>query len=715
MTGPTTTPERAAPRHGGWRSRLARTLVISTMGVLALITLAPTLGRLAAAHLATRLLATPVQLAWLGLEFEPLTITASGVAIGPEEGPRAAAVRVGLDPSRLGRGELAPREIVVEGLRLHAEVGKHGFVVAGTTPELLGFTGAMPTTVRAARDVREDRVDMAPPVELRDARLVLRWPESALVTLDLRFDRLDLRDGTVEGLGQLSALGAQAPRTARITDLRWTPSPAGRFAAHLSGPDRAGRLGVEGRIDPASSSLDLALAFDALPATLLTSFVRPETLALPPRTGRITGATRVEVGPGQARIYGDLTARDLATASTRPDAPEEVLAVATAAATFGWEPGRLTVERLRLDWPYGMLARHAERFFPFAGSGGAASPGATTVTVRELTVAHGRVDYVDHTLEPSLWAGASDLGASGRDLDLASGAVGSLALTFRRDEILPSSVKLERTRGETEITLDLPGTSLASINPWIEPLLGYRATGGRLDLSGSGALRGREIEGELALDLQRARFEQTAADRVYDATGVPLPVALSLLADRAGVARIDLDLAGDLHRGEANLSPLVGRALLRAVAGALTSPLAVLGNLFGTGGAPDAFAIEPLPFPAGSARLDATGSARVTQISRLLAMHPELMLLYKPMLARSDEQALGAAALPRLAADRSAALAAAFTGAGLTPERLVSATWTAADPPSKAPGGYVELRPVGPAPRDPRLTRTPLGSTAPGD
>ncbi len=309
MTAPATMSERASPRHGGWRSRLARTLVVATMGLLALITLAPTLGRLAAAHLATRRLGTPVQVAWLGLEFKPLTITASGITIGPDRGPRAAAVRVGLDPTRLWRGDFAPQQIVIERLRLHAEVGNHGFIVTGVTPELLGLAAATPPAMNDAATSRENRAS-PPSVELGDARLVLRWPESDLAPLDLRFNRLDLRDGIVRGSGQVVALGGQAPRPARITDLRWTLSPAGRFAAHLTDPDRSGRLGIEGRIHPTRGSLDLVLAFDGFPAALLASFVRPGTRALPPHTSSITGRTRVDVGPGRAEVRSELFGSD---------------------------------------------------------------------------------------------------------------------------------------------------------------------------------------------------------------------------------------------------------------------------------------------------------------------------------------------------------------------------------------------------------------------
>ena len=135
-----------------------------------------------------------------------------------------------------------------------------------------------------------------------------------------------------------------------------------------------------------------------------------------------------------------------------------------------------------------------------------------------------------------------------------------------------------------------------------------------------------------------------------------------------------------------------------AIVGALTSPLRILGSLFGTAGAPHAFAIDPIPFEVGSGSLKQAGATRVTQIARILQTHTGLVLVAMPQITAADLREVGDDGAQKLANQRSAAVRDALVGTdarpGLAPERLMLVAWIppTGPPPTSQSGVYVELQ-----------------------
>ena len=146
------------------------------------------------------------------------------------------------------------------------------------------------------------------------------------------------------------------------------------------------------------------------------------------------------------------------------------------------------------------------------------------------------------------------------------------------------------------------------------------------------------------------------------------------------------------------IGSIVWQAVRKAIVTALTSPLRILGSLFGTGGAPHAFAVDPIPFPTGSGELDAAGQQRVGQIARIVQAHPSLLLVLLPQVTDAEVQAVGAAGAEALANARNAAVRDALlsgaNGPALPAKRLLLAAWEpgkAAQATGRA-GVYVELQ-----------------------
>ena len=139
----------------------------------------------------------------------------------------------------------------------------------------------------------------------------------------------------------------------------------------------------------------------------------------------------------------------------------------------------------------------------------------------------------------------------------------------------------------------------------------------------------------------------------------------------------------------------------KAILTALTSPLRILGSLFGTGGAPHAFAVDPIPFATGSATLDATGRARIAEIARIVQAHAGLLVVLLPQVTDADLGAVGSDEAAGLARKRGAAAREAFVdgdgGPALPAARLLLAPWepTKGAKATNRPGVYVELQDAG--------------------
>src|SRR5262249_31402152 len=156
------------------------------------------------------------------------------------------------------------------------------------------------------------------------------------------------------------------------------------------------------------------------------------------------------------------------------------------------------------------------------------------------------------------------------------------------------------------------------------------------------------------VDLRRVGVEQTGVDFIQRESGVPFPIALGLIKGPSGNIELQLQAAVDTQSPRLSVGSIVGPAIRSAILGGTTSPLRLLGSLFGLNGSPQAFAIDPIPFAAGSGSLDDVGRQRVAEIARILQNRASLLLITLPQIAAADIDAVGAGGASALAQQRNA-------------------------------------------------------------
>lgn len=698
----------------------------------AALTLRPPRGAAPIALVVTRAAASDIALGSGG------ALAFKGEIEGTVDGaPLTGTAEVHLDPD----GPRVSGSLRVRNLALRAEVLPLPAAIrslSGTADATAALAiGDPPGRAEVRLDLRVGQVALgtadgaalrAARLEIPAARIDLAGHRVELGAIDVRDPLLDLdlaavgspaaaaapaaaawsvRSGTVSIRGgELRLRRGDAGIALRLERLRWDGLREAAvplsLAASVAG---GGTLAVEGRVRVDPLRADLTVRADAVPAP---PWARLLALPLQLARGTVGGTAQIAYRDGLRSVSGDLQAADVHTLPPDPTRPTELLAVATASASFSWVPGDPTtidVAAATLRYPYAMVVRSDAGTFPFsrlgarAGDDAAPAGGSPPATLRiaRVTVESGKLELVDETLVPPFWTSLTDIAASAEQIAAPPGTVERFTLAGKRDELSP--VVLTGTLGDDGLggRVEVSDVLLDSLNPYIAPWLGYRITAGRLSTVATASPKPPLLVSAADVVLKGVDVVQTGTDAILAQSGVPLPIALSLIADAGGRIDLRLPFSIDTSSGDVAVGSVMWQAVRKAIVSALTSPLRILGSLFGTGGAPHAFAVDPIPFATGSAALDAAGRTRVTEIARIVQAHPGLLLVLLPQVTDGDVAAASAAGAAALARDRNAAARDAFVSGGLAPKRLLLAPWEP-DTGARAtgrPGVYVELQDAG--------------------
>jgi hypothetical protein len=583
-------------------------------------------------------------------------------------------------------------------------------------PRMTGRSGS--ELAAHAVDLKEVQVDLAGrtvdlgtvAIEAAAATIALT-PEGIVVPLEVAASNdatptawrltggtLDLRDGV------LSLLQEPQRLELKVSSARWeglAHGKAGLVKAKAAIGD-SGSVEVSGSATFDPPEVVLAVSGADLPLATILPFVPGVPFVV--SRGTAMGTLTIEGPVSAMRVKGRVQVDGVHTVAPAART-DEVMALHRGEAELAFDSQRrhLDLESLRLAYPYVMVQRSEHGVFPYTLFTGAAPADASTgealtVQLRELQIEAGRADFLDRTVEPTYWTALADIAATAGPITLPGPRVGDFRVTARQDEINPVRATGRADAGGWRLDAELEAVFLPTLNAYLAPLLGYKADSGILALTISGRVAADELRTHNRVTLRNLSFTQTGLDIIQRDTGVPLPIALALLKDPSGTIELVVPVSGDPGSRRFRLGSIIDQALSKAVLGALSSPLKLLGLLFGTKGPPRALAIDPIPFAPGSAALDPGAEARLTQIARILAAHIELTLVAKPEVSPDDVAVVGLPGLPELADARASAVEQALVGGRIEPalpaRRLVMVPWRPAPQGelSERSGVYVEMQ-----------------------
>jgi hypothetical protein len=445
-------------------------------------------------------------------------------------------------------------------------------------------------------------------------------------------------------------LGQARPVKVEATDLNlhwqdFSLDPSAATKAELDLKLGAGALKAEGTLALFRNTGDLQLKADGLELAPWDPYL-DAALDLRVASGKLGLAGRVRYAfegrkadgltyQGAASVQG-LEVRDVAqnepflrwkqlriTGANLRSAP---LAVAIQAVDWTSPEGRLVVQpdgstnvakALRLDT--------GDKPVPVTAAVLPATPAsAPDITITKLTIAGGRLGFIDRSVQPNAALVLSDL--EGSYLGLSSRPEASSKVDFkgRAGGLAPITITGHamplRNDLDTDVLLKIQGADLTDFTPYTGKYLGYTVQKGKLSVDAHLRIDHRNLKSENAVKLDQFYLGEKVDSP--DATGLPVKLGLAILRDRKGVIAFDLPVEGSLDDPNVKYGKLVWKAIFGLLGKIATAPFALIGSLFGG----DAGDLSSLAFAPGGSTLDAAATAKLQSLAKALQERPELRL-----------------------------------------------------------------------------------------
>jgi len=238
-----------------------------------------------------------------------------------------------------------------------------------------------------------------------------------------------------------------------------------------------------------------------------------------------------------------------------------------------------------------------------------------------IHIDNANLNFSDLTLRPAFRIAVEGLGGTITSMSSVAGERAHLELVGEVDRYAPARIEGElnllAAQSFLDIAADFRNIELTSFNPYSGKFAGYRIDKGKLSIETGYRVENRRFDARHRFTLDQLQLGERVESP--DAVSLPLKLAVALLKDRNGVIDIDLPVTGSLDDPEFRLGPIIWKAFLNLLGKIVTSPFALLGNLFG-GGAD----LSEVPFAPGEPALDAAATEKLAALRNALVERPGL-------------------------------------------------------------------------------------------
>jgi hypothetical protein len=249
------------------------------------------------------------------------------------------------------------------------------------------------------------------------------------------------------------------------------------------------------------------------------------------------------------------------------------------------------------------------------------------VTIDSVTLAGGRVQFVDRSIRPRYSAELTDLQGRLTGLSSSPDARITARLGAQLNGYAPLAVEGAMrpfgTKLDAELGIAFDNIDLAPFSPYAGKYIGRMVDKGKLALGVRCTIAENQLESQNTMV-----FDQLALGASVDspdATRLPVGLAVSLLRDRRGVIRLDVPVSGSLDDPNFRVGRVVLQMLTNVIEKAATSPFALVGALI-----PGGVDVSNLDFPCGSAGLDDAAKQKLDLLAGLLTEKSDLRLEIQP-------------------------------------------------------------------------------------
>jgi hypothetical protein len=277
----------------------------------------------------------------------------------------------------------------------------------------------------------------------------------------------------------------------------------------------------------------------------------------------------------------------------------------------------------------------------------AASASPVEISIGLLETRAGQVSIVDQTVKPLYRGKISALTLRARGIRIPERVFDDIALSATLPGGAPLEANAKRANDVITITANGRQIPLQQFNAYVAPAAGYGISEGQLSVSSNVRWTPDKYDSRTDVEFDQLAVSGGEGDSLFgQKVGIPLTLALSLLRDLNGRISLSVPLSGDRAGTHVALGEIVAQALVKAILGALTSPLKMLGvvaDLATGGGGP--LLPQPIPCARGLPAVEASAGERVQQLVDALGVSPSLRISLQGVAGGADVRALQEAAV----------------------------------------------------------------------
>lgn len=207
------------------------------------------------------------------------------------------------------------------------------------------------------------------------------------------------------------------------------------------------------------------------------------------------------------------------------------------------------------------------------------------VTIDTINLQNGKIDFIDRYVNPAFKSKLEDIKATISGFSSEDMKPAHISLTGRLKGVYPLEItgKIDpfSEKKYADINVVLRGFDLPFLTPYVGRYIGYTIEKGKLYLNLGYTISGNELYGENRIILDRF----TLGDKIDSQEAISLPIksAINFLKDRKGEIRLDFPVKGNIDDPKFKLGKVILDGMVNLVKKIVTSPLALLGNIFGSG------------------------------------------------------------------------------------------------------------------------------------
>lgn len=432
---------------------------------------------------------------------------------------------------------------------------------------------------------------------------------------------------------------------------------------------RKGKLIVAGAVglDPLQAELDINLK--KLPLPVFQNYLA-EALDLALVRGDFTTQSKLSfqttaAGENKLGFTGDLAFDNLQAVAA--DRSGELLSwrhLGLEKIAYNSQPPTISLKRilgdgLKINLVKGRDGRtNFEKIVPQKGVTPTATTGslkkpvpeknqALLLDIKELEFANSSLDFVDHSLLPSVAISLDDFAGSVTGISSTGKKPAAVALTGKLNNQALISVSGRVNPFPKELLVDLQikgdGVGLTSVSPYSGKYVGYGVNKGKVSFDLNYQVKDHKLVAKNNIFIDQFDFGATVDSP--DAMHLPVKMAVALLRNRQGEIDLNLPVSGDLNDPKFSVGGVIVKVFINLITKAVSSPFSLIGSLAGGGGAD----LNLVNFAPGRAGLDAEPQARLQKLAKVLYDRPGLNVeIVGHALTPGDREALQDAHFIRL-------------------------------------------------------------------